>query len=228
MQTAALALLLVATAAPAQPVPDPVREKPAEAAPAPEPITPPKLVEPVLADYPAGSVGAARVILQLDVDVQGLPQNVKVISSPQPGFDESALAAAAKLRFEPARRGAAPIAVRLQYAFNFVPPPPEKPIAPREKPVNLTGQVRERGTRRKLSGIEVTAAGQSALTDKEGLFELRGLPEDAPVEIVIVAPGYQRFNTRETIPKGESLKVEYRLQPEYTSPYEATIKAHAR
>ena len=51
-------------------------------------------------------------ILQLDVDVQGRPQNVKVISSPQPGFDESALAAAQKLRFEPARRGATPIAVR--------------------------------------------------------------------------------------------------------------------
>src|SRR5207237_8400950 len=95
-----LFLLLISAAAAAQPVPDPVREKPAEAAP--EPITPPKLVEPVLADYPAGEIGAARVILQLDVDVQGRPQNVKVISSPQPGFDESALAAAPKLHFEPA------------------------------------------------------------------------------------------------------------------------------
>src|SRR5882672_4713969 len=104
MRTAALVLLFVSPAALAQPVPDPVREKPAEAAPAVEPITPPKLIEPVLADYPAGAVGAARVILQLEIDVQGMPRNVKVISSPEAGFDESALAAAQKLRFEPARR----------------------------------------------------------------------------------------------------------------------------
>ena len=217
----ALALLaLVSSAALAQPVPDPVREKAPEQAP--EPITPPRLLAPVLADYPPGETGAARVVLQLDIDPQGLPQESKVLSPPQPAFDAAALTAAAKLRFAPARRGAAAIAVRIQYVFNFAPPP--KASAPQVLPVNLTGQVRERGTRRQLEGVEVSAGERTALTGPDGRFQLRGLPEDRPVELVIAAPGYQRFTAQETIPRGQSLAVEYRLQPEYSNPYEATIE----
>src|SRR5207302_1206378 len=106
--------------------------------------------------------------------------------------------------------------------FNFVPP-----ASPREQtaaPVNLTGLVRERGTRRKLSGIEVVAAGQAALTDAQGRFELRGIPQGEPVEVIIVAPGYQRFTARETIPPGEQVDVDYRLQPLHANPYQATIE----
>src|SRR5438067_6637407 len=216
-----LVLLLLSHAALAQPVPDPVREK--ERA-APESLTPPRLLEPVIAEYPPGATGGARVVLQVDVDESGLPQNVKVLSQPQPGFDESSLAAAQKLRFEPARRGDKPIAVRIQYAFNFAAPTPKKRAAPEDEPVNLQGQVRERGTRRKLSGIEVLAGERSAVTDKEGRFEVRGLPQAQPFEIVNAAPGYQRFTARETIPRGERLEVEYRLQPLYSSPYEATVQ----
>ncbi|MGZ6142748.1 MAG: TonB-dependent receptor domain-containing protein [Myxococcales bacterium] len=205
----------------AQPVPDPVRQK---AEPPPETLTPPRLIEPVVADYPPGATGAARVVLQLDVDEQGLPQNLKVLSPPQPGFDESALTAARKLRFEPARRGDQPLAVRIQYAFNFAAPAKPPPAQPIEKPVNLAGQVRERGTRRKLSGIEVLAGDAQAITDKEGRFALRGVPEGEPVEVVIAAPGYQRFTARETVPPGQKLEVEYRLQPLYASPYEATVQ----
>ncbi|MFN2548052.1 MAG: TonB-dependent receptor domain-containing protein [Myxococcales bacterium] len=214
-----LVLFVISHAALAQPVPDPVRDKSE-----PEALSPPRLLEPVMADYPPGATTAARVLLQLDVDEKGLPQNVRVLSPPQPGFDESALAAARKLRFEPARRGDEPIAVRIQYAFNFAAPPKLKPIAAQETPVNLAGQVRERGTRRKLSGIEVLADDLSALTDKDGRFELRGVPEGRPIEIVIAAPGYQRFTARETVKPGEKLEVEYRLQPVYASPYEATVQ----
>ena len=194
-----LVLLLLSHAALAQPVPDPVREK---ERPAPEALTPPRLLEPVIAEYPPGATGGVRVVLQVDVDESGLPQNVKVLSQPQPGFDESSLAAAQKLRFEPARRGDKPIAVRIQYAFNFAAPTPRKRAAPEDEPVNLQGQVRERGTRRKLSGIEVLAGERSAVTDKEGRFEVRGLPQAQPLEIAIAAPGYQRFTARETIPNG--------------------------
>jgi TonB family protein len=219
----ALALALFSSAALAQPVPDPQPAQQPPQAPA-ETLTPPKLVEQVPAAYPPGASGAARVVLQVDIDVQGLPRDVKVLSPPQPGFDESALAAAQKLRFEPARRGDAPIAVRIQYAFNFAPPPTPAAEAPHELPVNLSGEVRERGTRRKLAGIEVTAGDKSALTGKDGRFELRGLPEETPVQIVIAAPGYLRFTASETIPRGQKLAVEYRLQPEYASPYEATVE----
>src|SRR5207237_1046019 len=127
-----LVLLLLSHAALAQPVPDPVREGPTTA---PEALTPPRLLEPVIADYPPGATGAARVVLQVEVDENGVPQNVKVLSQPQPGFDESSLAAAQMLRFEPARRGDNPIAVRIQYAFNFVAPPPPRQAVPEDKPV---------------------------------------------------------------------------------------------
>jgi TonB family protein len=203
-----LALLCSATAALAQ---------------APAQITPPRPLEPVLAEYPQGSSGAARVVLEIDIDALGNVSAARVVSPPQPAFDEAALTAAHKLRFEPARQGDAPIAVRIQYAFNFVPAPTPPPRAS-ELSVNLTGVVRERGTRRKLSGIEVAAAGQSALTDAQGRFELRGVPEGEPVEVVVAAPGYQRFTAREAVPRGEKLSVEYRLQPLYSSPYEATIE----
>ena len=219
MRRALALLVLVSAAALAQPVPDPTPER----APAqPEPLTPPELIEPALADYPPGASGAARVVLQLDIDAQGVPQEPTVLSPPQPAFDAAALAAARKLRFTPARRGAAAIKVRIQYAFNFAPPPAAR--EEQQQPVNLAGQVRERGTRRRLAGIEVTASGRSALTGKDGRFQLRGLPEERPVEIVIAAPGYQRFTAQETIPRGQGLTVEYRLQPEYSNPYEATVE----
>jgi TonB family protein len=76
----------------AQPVPDPAR--------APSVLVPPKLLgEAPRAQYPGGRTGPARVVLQLDVDEQGRPQNVAVVTPPQPGFDEAALAAAGSLRF---------------------------------------------------------------------------------------------------------------------------------
>src|ERR671935_2440851 len=109
---AAFGLLCVVGAAQAQPVPDPGREQKE-----PEPLTPPRVLEETPPQYPAGASGVARVVLQIDVDERGVPGNLVVLTAPQPIFDEAALAAAQKLRFEPARRGDVPVAVRIQYAF---------------------------------------------------------------------------------------------------------------
>src|SRR4051794_37880523 len=95
---AALALLCAAPAL-AQPVPDPQPEK---QQPVPEALTPPKLIAPAAPEYPVAARGTARVVVQMDVDDRGLPGNLVVVGTPQPGFDEAALAAAAKMRFEPA------------------------------------------------------------------------------------------------------------------------------
>src|SRR5437868_4940846 len=134
-------LLLLLAALVAQAVPDPQPER----AQAPAAIVPPRPVgEPVAARYPPGTSGNARVVLQIDVDAQGNVAGAQVVSPPQSEFDESALEAARRLRFEPARQGDTPIAVRIQYAFNFVAP---APVPAREAPVSLSGVVRERGTR---------------------------------------------------------------------------------
>jgi TonB family protein len=214
-------------AALAQAVPDPVQQKAAPAPPPPAPLVPPSIDgELPQAAYPESGAGrTARVVLELDVTEQGSAQNAKVVSPPQPGFDESALQLVPRLRFVPARQGDKPLAVRIQFAINFAPPQlaraPEDAV---QRPVNLAGQVRERGTRKKLAGFEVAvpAAGLSALTDGQGRFELRGVP-DGKQQIVIAAPGYDRLALTETIEPGKKLEVIYLLQPLYVSPFEAVV-----
>ncbi|HEY6050276.1 MAG TPA: TonB-dependent receptor, partial [Thermoanaerobaculia bacterium] len=165
------------------------------------------------------------MVLQIDVDAAGNVSDAQVVSPPQPGFDESALAAARRLRFEPARQGDSPIPVRIQTAFNFVAPAAPPPATPAEQPVNLGGVVRERGTRKRLSGIEVTVpgTGAAAITDPEGRFELRGL-QAGEQEVVVAAPGYRRFSAKESIEPGRRKEVAYLLQPVYENPFAATIE----
>ncbi len=207
----------------AQAVPDPVAEPadaPKVAAPA-KTFTPPRIAgEPVIADFPPGAQGAARVLLEIDLDQAGAVAVARVISAPQSGFDESALAAARRLKFDPARLGGTPVAVRLQYAFNFA--APKKPLAT-ELPVNFAGLVRERGTRRKLAGVEVAIGSLIATTDAQGRFAMRGAPE-GPVAVSVSSPGHRAFTARERIGQGERLEVAYRIEPEYASPFEATVQ----
>ena len=223
---ARLLVLLLALGVPAvaQPVPDPQREqKPAEAVQAE--MTPPRPVgEPVIAEYPAGETRGARVVLELEVDARGQVSDARVVTPTQPRFDESALQAARRLRFEPARRGDEPVPVRMQFAFNFeAPAVPALPAEP--QPINLSGTVRERGSRRRLSGIEVTvpAADLGTITDTQGRFELRGVPP-GEVEVVIAAPGYQRFAVKERIEPGKRAEVAYLLEPLFANPFEATVE----
>lgn len=210
----------------AQAVPDPVRRAEPPPAAAAQAVTPPSLAgDAALPDYPAGAQGPARVVLELTIDEAGAAKDAKVISPPQAPFDEAALASLARLKFSPARLGDQPIPVRIQYAINFQPPAAaQRPLAPSEQPVNLKGQVRERGSRRRLTGVEVTvpAAGLSSFTDAKGQFELRGVPAGAQ-EVVIAAPGFERLAVKEVIEEGKALEVRYLLQPLFASPFEATI-----
>src|SRR5436853_7845923 len=116
MKGAAVCLLVLAAPAAlrAQPVPDP--QAPAPRPAADEAISPPApLGDPILAEYPQAASGAARVVVQIDVDAAGNVSAAEVVGPSQPGFDDAALAAARRLRFSPARRGDAPIPVRIQY-----------------------------------------------------------------------------------------------------------------
>jgi TonB family protein len=188
----------------------------AAATPAPEPISPPRLLaEPPRPGYPAGQTDAARVVLQLTVDATGEVREVEVVSPEHPPFDAVATAEARALRFAPATRDGKPIAVRIQYAFQFEPPA----AAPAGE---LSGTVRERGTRRKLSGIEVTIGDRAAVTDAQGRFELGEVTAGAQ-RVVIAAPGYRRLELTEAIADGQRLEVAYLLDPVDASPYEATV-----
>jgi len=76
----------------------------------------------------------AHVGLKLGIDETGTVTEAQVIEPAGNGFDEAARAAALRFRFEPARRGSAPIAARVRYVFVFELPPPEPSAALAETP----------------------------------------------------------------------------------------------
>ncbi|MFL5248955.1 MAG: TonB-dependent receptor domain-containing protein [Myxococcales bacterium] len=100
------------------------------------------------------------------------------------------------------------------------PPPASSAEKPRQG--ELVGTVRERGTRRKLSGIEITIGEGFVITDSEGRFAAPAIPEGNS-RVVIAAPGYKRFEVAEAIADGQRLEVAYLLEPVYSSPFEATV-----
>src|ERR1700687_5222885 len=89
----------------------------------------------------------------------------------------------------------------------------------------LSGTVVEKGTRRKLAGIEVSIPKieLSALTDEEGRFSLEQLPAGEH-EVVIAAPGYLRFSARENLTENQRLEVISRIERECASGLEATVQ----
>jgi TonB family protein len=96
-------------------------------------VTPPKLQHAPPLELPAGQTPseAVSVELELDIDDTGAVTAAKVVSAPNEPFDAKALAAAREFRFEPARRGDVPLAVRVGYRYVFpaaAPPPPALPL----------------------------------------------------------------------------------------------------
>jgi TonB family protein len=92
-------------------------------------IAPPVPLESdrVRPDYPAAARavgGAARVVLQLVVRADGTASDVTVLSSDRPGlgFEESAVRAVERWRFEPARQGDRVVAVLWTVTVDFEPP----------------------------------------------------------------------------------------------------------
>ena len=69
--------------------------------------------------YPANAQLNGSVILQLIVDPKGQPSSIIVVKSLGPGFDESAVAAVHKWKFEPATREGEPVPVTLNVEVEF-------------------------------------------------------------------------------------------------------------
>ncbi|WP_148314546.1 TonB-dependent siderophore myxochelin receptor MxcH [Sorangium cellulosum] len=95
-------------------------------------IEPPQLVEGAEAEVPPEARAARRegkVVLKLLIDATGRVAEAEVVGSMGHGFDEAARAAALRFRFTPARRGGAPVASRILYAYEFQVPeePPAEP-----------------------------------------------------------------------------------------------------
>jgi TonB family protein len=191
----ALGVFAVAPAARAQ------SDQPAEA----NAVSPPRLVTDSPAKYPTtASRETVKVELVLDVDASGAVTNAVVDRSGGAGFDEAALAAARSLKFEPATRGARPIAARIRFAYSFPPPP-----------ARLVGRVLRIASDIPVAGATVVvrdAAGVSRTTTTatDGTFKVEGLPH-GPTHVHIEAPRNQPTDTDEDLAPGEETALVLRL-----------------
>ncbi len=177
---------------------------------------------PVLARE-AGIEG--EVLLELDLDETGALRSVRMLQAAPPGWglELEAVRAAWKMRFSPAFAGEVAVPVRITYTYGFTleeqvvetiadSPKQGENIDP-DGPINFSGFVRERGSRKALSGVEVLIAQleHSAPTNERGFFEFRGIPAGLHRAIVAV-PGYHTFETQEEIQPGEATEVIYFLK----------------
>jgi TonB family protein len=216
---------------------------------------PPKQIKSAQPDYPRDALARgleAEVILVLDVDARGKVTNASVAqpsAHPGVGFEDAAVAAARRLEFEPAASSGQPVAVQIQYRFRFKPaappPAPSPPAAPSPPPsagppsplprpsvVNLSGRLRERGTRLPLAGVLVTVfrdgedgpTGFEATSDAVGGFQFVDL---APGRwnVAVDVPGYQTFKTDEEVRAGEATAVVYYLERASYNPLDVMVTA---
>jgi len=172
-----------------------------------------------------GTVG-----LQVDISETGAVTQVVVLEPAGHGFDEAALEALRRFEFEPAEIDGKPAAVRITYNYHFVLKPVEAAQpAPGEGPINLLGTVREKGTRKPLAGVEVLLLenGRSTSTDGRGEFAFRDVPTGS-IQVSVIAPGYEKFATREAISAGRQTRVSYYVEAQLFSPYETVVRGKAR
>jgi TonB family protein len=110
-------------AAPADATPAPT---PPAASPAPPPGTeePPRIkhqTAPIYPDVPKARQKAVDVVVHVEVDATGAPANPRVISQPNPPFDDLATASVLEWTFEPARTAGQPVASHLNLTVHFDP-----------------------------------------------------------------------------------------------------------
>jgi TonB family protein len=182
------------------------------------------------------------------------------VNPPGMGFEEAAMVAAQQFEFEPAEVDGKPIAVQITYRYHFklapkappappalaapatpaggAPPAATRPAAgappvPARKPVvNLSGLLRERGTRLPLPGVLVTVfrddgetpVGFEAPADAAGAFHFLDLAPGV-WKILVEAPGYYPFRTTEEIHAGEATAVTYYVEKGSYNPYDVTVTA---
>jgi len=215
--------------------------------------TPPKLSREAPVAYPERALTdkrEANVLLSLDIDATGAVTRVGVVTpsdAPGYGFEAAAEEALRKFQFEPARAGATPVAVRVQYLYRFVlpppVPPPQAPI-PTETPATesadppvksaptgeLAGTVLERGSRSHLAGVRVVLErhdeAYEALTDATGRFAFFDLSEGAWM-LTVESEGYLESRGEEQVVASEQTEVTLYLERSADNPYDVLVESAA-
>ncbi len=180
---------------------------------------PPAVLHSIDAAYPPGARAeglTGTVRLQLDISETGQVSQISILQPAGHGFDQAAVEAVRQFTFSPAEVDGKPTAVRVTYDYHFVldqAPPAPLTQEPDQRAVNFTGQIRRRGNRKPLSAavVSLPALGRSAITDENGGFSFSGIA-NGKVSVLVVAPGYERFETDEQIEPGRVTRASYYLK----------------
>jgi TonB family protein len=211
----------------------------------------PVLLQAVAPEYPPAALAAGKqadVPVRIHIDDSGLVTAVDVVTPVGDGFDEAAVAAAMQYIFEPAEIDGKPAAITVETVIHFVieqqeepdepeppPPPDEHPAqtwedAPGEagdpkQPIRLAGEVIERGTRKRLSGVIVSIEqlGLDVVSDADGAFAFHGVASGT-YDVIALGDGYERLSRRVTIGKGERVDVRLWMHPVGGNPYETIVE----
>jgi len=219
----------------------------------------PVLTHFVEAKYPGNLIKSGiegAVLLELLVSETGAVDSAAVVRPLHPALDASALAAARKFKFSPARAlGGEAVAVMLQYEYRFS---LRDVITVPKSYVNFSGTVTERGTRRPVADALVALQvvdtlsdtvlsmpfslymeqigaieGQSwedsrlvVTTDSVGAFRFYSLPSGR-VKVSVQAPDYEPYSTYENISKLEEVKVLYFITRLDYADYELVVYGKA-
>lgn len=161
----------------------------AQPAPPPPVMTAPVLKRDDGAEYPKqalrdGMREHVDVVLVLEIDATGLVKRATVDKPVGHGFDEAAVAAAAKLVFEPAKRNGTPIAVRIKFKYGFDVPP-----------AALVGRLFDERTGQPIAGARVVARSadgreESVATAADGRWTFPRLPA-GKYRVTLTADGYK-------------------------------------
>ena len=106
---------------------------PDAASPSPSPSTTPSTEEPprithqsppIFPDVPRARQKPTDVVIHVEVDAGGSPANPRVISPPNPPFDDLAIASVLSWTFDPAHSGGQPVASHVNVTVHFAPAAP--------------------------------------------------------------------------------------------------------
>lgn len=228
-RTAPLLLLLVTAPLLAQEGARALSDEEKPEAPAPKVITTaPTLVDFVDAPYPDAAKAdklEAAVPLVLTIDATGAVTAAVVEGAAVGhGFDEAAIAAALKFRFDPAHIDGVPAAIRIRFVYRFA-FQEEVVAAPEPERARVVGRVRERGSRAPVPGAPVGIASLNVevFADAAGAFLLGELPPGTH-EVAATSPDHRKARRAVTLVAGEEVTLDFLLEPLRTSPYEVVVK----
>ncbi len=179
--------------------------------PAQNTVVPPKVIKDEGAEYPAPALAehfkaSVDVSVVVTIDAAGNVTDAKVEQPAGHGFDESAIAAAKKLTFQPATRNGRAIASKTRHLYHFDPPASQ-----------LVGRVLSALSDSPLVNATITIKASDGTqtvtkTDAKGAWTVAGL-KFGTYRITVQADRFTAQTVEQAVEPGEEVGNTLRLQP---------------